>query len=396
PGSRSRRRAAPAPPRSRRPPRGPRSYSPRYAFSTAGLRTISPGVPSAIRSPASRTTMRSEKRITARMMCSIMMIVMPCAFSRKRMVRMSSTSVLDSPAMASSEMSSFGRAAMARASSSLRISICVSPAGRRCAFASSPMVFKISPASVLPSAPARPAPAYSSGMPRFSSTVMLVKGLGIWKVRTMPSRVRWCGGSAVISRPSKRIVPPLTGSTPETQLMSVVLPDPFGPKPPKRLTSPCTSSSAWAIASAASQAPHQAEDPLGRQDDEGDEHDAHDEQIHLGGNRHRRELLGRPQQDSADHRADPARGAADHRHGQRVHGIVEREGGVGLDEGHVVGERRAGDAEQEAADGGGEELEPQCGDAHALGRLLVVPQRRQPAADPVSLDEPRHKHSDAG
>ena len=178
---------------------------------------------------------------------------------------MSSTSVLDSPAMASSEMSSFGRAAMARASSSLRISICVSPAGRRCAFASSPMVCKISPASALPSAPARPDPAYSSGMPRFSSTVMLVKGLGIWKVRTMPSRVRWCGGSAVISRPSKRMAPPLTGSTPETQLMSVVLPDPFGPmrpkrspaltdkvtpfsavKPPKRLTSPCTSSSAGA------------------------------------------------------------------------------------------------------------------------------------------------------
>ncbi len=134
-----------------------------------------------------------------------MMIVMPCSFSRKRMVRMSSTSALDRPAMASSEMSSFGRAAMARASSSLRISICVSPAGRRCAFASSPMVFKISPASALPSAPARPDPAYSSGMPRFSSTVMLVKGLGIWKLRAMPSRVRWCGGSAVISRPSKRI-----------------------------------------------------------------------------------------------------------------------------------------------------------------------------------------------
>jgi hypothetical protein len=32
-----------------------------------------------------------------------------------------------------------------------------------------------------------------------------------------------------------------------------------------------------------------------------------DEQVHLGGNRHRRELLGRPQR-NADHRADPARG----------------------------------------------------------------------------------------
>src|ERR1700675_480883 len=109
-----------------------------------------------------------------------------------------------------------------------------------------------------------------------------------------------------MSRPSKRIAPPLTGSTPDTQLMSVVLPEPFGPmspkrspaltdrltplsavKPPKRLTSPCTSSSASAIASAPSQAPHEAEDSLGREDDEGHEHDAHDEQIHLGGNGHR-------------------------------------------------------------------------------------------------------------
>ena len=46
-----------------------------------------PGVPSAIRAPASRTTIRSEKRITARMMCSIMMMVMPCAFRRKRMAQ---------------------------------------------------------------------------------------------------------------------------------------------------------------------------------------------------------------------------------------------------------------------------------------------------------------------
>ena len=57
---------------------------------------------------------------------------------------MSSTSPLESPAMASSEISSLGRAAMARASSSLRISICVSPAGRRCALAASPIVVRIS------------------------------------------------------------------------------------------------------------------------------------------------------------------------------------------------------------------------------------------------------------
>ena len=57
---------------------------------------------------------------------------------------MSSTSACESPAIASSEMSSLGRAAIARASSSLRISICVSPAGRRCALEASPIVVRIS------------------------------------------------------------------------------------------------------------------------------------------------------------------------------------------------------------------------------------------------------------
>ena len=63
---------------------------------------------------------------------------------------MSSTSVLDSPAMASSEMSSFGRAAMARASSSLRISIWVSPAGPQVRLGVEPDVLRISTASALP------------------------------------------------------------------------------------------------------------------------------------------------------------------------------------------------------------------------------------------------------
>ncbi len=32
---------------------------------------------------------------------------------------------------------------------------------------------------------------YSSGTSRFSSTVMLANGRGIWKLRAMPRRVRW-------------------------------------------------------------------------------------------------------------------------------------------------------------------------------------------------------------
>src|SRR5262245_17543485 len=215
-----------------------------------------------------------------------------------------------------------------------------------------------------------------------------------------------------MSRPSKRMVPPLTGSTPDTQLMSVVLPEPFGPmspkrspartdrvtpfsavKPPKRLTSPSTSSSAPATASAAPPPPRESEDPLGGEDHEGDEHDAHDEQVHLRGDRHRRELLGRAEEDGADHGPHPARRAPDHGHGERVHGVVEGEGGVRLDERHIVREGRPRHSEEEAADGGGEELEAQRGHAHALRRLLVVAERGEPPADPRPLDEQRGEHS---
>src|SRR5438034_6383303 len=50
----------------------------------------------------------------------------------------------------------------------------------------------------------------------------------------MPSRVRRCAGRAVMSRPSKMMWPPSTGSEPDTQLISVVLPEPLGPISPKR------------------------------------------------------------------------------------------------------------------------------------------------------------------
>src|SRR6516225_1954142 len=122
-----------------------------------------------------------------------------------------------------------------------------------------------------------------------------------------------------MSRPSNRMRPPSAVSDPETQLISVVLPEPFGPmspnrspafterltplravKPPNRLTRPSTSSRAPAIASVASQAAHEAEDALRRQNDEGNQHDADDEQVHLGGDRHGGELLRRAQQDGAD------------------------------------------------------------------------------------------------
>ena len=76
--------------------------------------------------------------MTARMMCSIMITVTPCSFSRISSAMISSTSAWLSPAIASSEIRSLGSAAMARASSSLRISICVRSRGIWRALAASP------------------------------------------------------------------------------------------------------------------------------------------------------------------------------------------------------------------------------------------------------------------
>jgi hypothetical protein len=168
-------------------------------------------------------------------MCSIMMIVMPCALQPEEdgqdVVHLGAGQ--PGHGLVGDEQLR-PRGPWLGPAPSLRISICVSPAGRRCAFASSPMVRKISPALGATLGARASRPAYSSGMPRFSSTVMLVKGLGIWKVRTMPSRVRWCGGNAVISRAVEADRAAIDRQHAETQLMSVVLPDPFGPMRPKR------------------------------------------------------------------------------------------------------------------------------------------------------------------
>src|SRR5205809_3299607 len=126
----------------------------------------------------------------------------------------------------------------------------------------------------------------------------------------MPSRVRRCAGSVVMSRPSKTIRPSSAWSEPDTQLMSVVLPEPLGPirpkrspgftcsvtrlsavKPPKRLTTPFTSSSAalvdfldrpWRSNVTAPHAAQQPENAFRRHHDEGDQHDPYDEQVQLG------------------------------------------------------------------------------------------------------------------
>jgi len=95
---------------------------------------------------------------------------------------------------------------------------------------------------------------------------MLAKGLGIWKLRASPMRMRRWAACPQISSPSKRMLPSSFLSVPAMQLTSVLLPEPFGPmrptrspgrttkstfssavKPPNLFVTPLTSSSMSAI-----------------------------------------------------------------------------------------------------------------------------------------------------
>ena len=198
--------------------------------------------------------------------------------------------------------------------------------------------------------------------------------------------------------------------------MSVVLPEPFGPmrpeplarpsragspvsavKPPKRLASLVDRQQGLASSAASAGAAPGRGCPRARATTKATSTTPDDEQVHLGGDRHGGELLGGAEQDGADHRARPSswcrRSSAWRARSRRSRG--RRRSWV--DEGDVVGERRAGHAEQEAADSVvAKSLSRRVGTPHALGRLLVVAQRGQPAADPGALDEPRHEHRDDG
>ena len=139
--------------------------------------------------------------------------------------------------MASSEISSFGCVAIARASSILRNSTWLSFAVDTSAFDARPIRVRIDimasrrcAAETSTSVPA----AKSSPTMRFSATVMLLNGRGIWKLRAMPRRVRICGGNRVMSSSRNITVPGSVRNAPEMQLISVVFPEPFGPIRPKR------------------------------------------------------------------------------------------------------------------------------------------------------------------
>src|SRR2546428_8261401 len=66
-------------------------------------------------------------------------------------------------------------------------------------------------------------------MRMLSKTDRPLKRRAPWNVRAMPRFERSCGGSRVMSSPRKPTTPLSARNCPEMQLISVVLPAPFGP-----------------------------------------------------------------------------------------------------------------------------------------------------------------------
>src|SRR6478736_4043165 len=164
----------------------------------------------------------------------------------------------------------------------------------------------------------------------------------------MPRWVRWCAASPSATWPSKRTEPVSLCRVPHMQLTSVDLPEPFGPirptrspcitdrlrpssatKPPKRLPKFST----WSNGSAISALPvacwrrrrAASARSARRDDDEADQEKADDQEVDGRGYGHGGDLLQRAEQDRADQGADPARGAADHRHGDGIDRVRQAE-----------------------------------------------------------------------
>src|SRR5262245_42329719 len=75
--------------------------------------------------------------------------------------------------------------------------------------------------------------AARAGKSTFSSTVMLPKSLGIWKVRATPHAVISWGRRRSVRRPQRWISPASGRYRPDSTLTVVVLPEPLGPISPR-------------------------------------------------------------------------------------------------------------------------------------------------------------------
>ena len=210
-------------------------------------------------------------------------------------------------------------------------------------------------------------------MRRFSARVRLPNGRGSWKLRARPSRVRWCAVSPVQRRPGEAhaallVAQGAADAVDQGRLARAVGPDQAEPlarldlevdllqrgeaaealaearrrgaarsslPPWNRPTIPCGA----AITKPTIRTP--ATSTL-----------TADEMV-------TRDMLQAADQHRADHRPQPAGGAADQRHGDGVDRVVQAEAGRGVEIGHVIRQRRARHAHEAAGQRRGDQLQPQ-------------------------------------
>src|SRR5439155_22415889 len=162
----------------------------------------------------------------------------------------------------------------------------------------------------------------------------------------MPIRERRSGLKCVMSSPRYRIVPADAESSPESRLINVVLPAPFGPSnacrhprwssivtlpaavsPPKRRDSPCVARIASLIAGfsdeRALEPAHHARKPAGQENHQQDDRPA-EQQLPVRGDR-REKLLQRHECERAYDRTVQAAEPAQDQHQEHVAGLMPRQ-----------------------------------------------------------------------
>ena len=254
--------------------------------------------------------------------------------------------------------------------------------------------------------------AYSSGTQRFSSTDMLRNGRGIWKLRVMPRRhapVRRQPGdvlalehhaAAIAGQRARDAVDQrgLAGAVRADQADALALADLQADRVERGEAAEALAEARdvedRAQPCAAQPSPaalDQPDDALRRHHDEHHQQHADDQDVDLGRDRHRGDLLDRAEQQRADHRAVPGRGAADHRHGDRIDRDHQVEGGQRVDVGDEERIGHACDRHESAHRGGRDQLEAQGRHARAFGGDLVVADRREAVADARDLEGARDR-----
>jgi hypothetical protein len=146
---------------------------------------------------------------------------------RRSVAKTCPTSFGDSPAEGSSSISTRGSVSSARAAASIcrcpPDSVPASTPGRAARSGNISNIAAIRPARA-------GFGSSSAAISRFSRMLSRVKMFSVCGTKPSPRRTRSCGEAPVISAPSSRTVPPITGTSPITALISVDLPAPFGPR----------------------------------------------------------------------------------------------------------------------------------------------------------------------